>query len=312
MRYRLATIVCLLLSSSCASRPEPPSAWRVRFGPVIGTELITGHGATGGTAWLATGTDALIRVDLVTATHLRSAIHPLAPGEHTWGLAATEANGLWLLIGRDVLAQVSPSGRILRRVPLSEPHVGVFAVGNALVYQLMNFDPPVPALFTGGMDGSERRAWGSVQTRSMPLARGAVAALNLVSCGGAAGDWTPCWFPDEAGLTLTSRLGITERLALPDLATVAPEVLLASANPRRPVRDAFALAHGDVWVLGSGKTPPGQPEDRIGGWLLARYTHDGRQLQQITLNEPARVILSASEDSCTLLSWDGHVVEVRP
>ena len=56
---------------------------------------------------------------------------------------------------------------------------------------------------------------------------------------------------------------------------VAPEVLLTSDNPARPVRDAYIDAAGTIWVLSTG-APPSPAPDVPGGWVLARYGSGGR------------------------------------
>ena len=133
-----------------------------------------------------------------------------------------------------------------------------------------------------------------------------------LGCGPSAGAAIPCWFPDQAAVTLTTLAGASREIALDGLPAVAPEVLLTSDNPRRPVRDSFVSATNDVWVLGSGEPPAPEPVTRPGGWLLARYDADGRLFRRMLLPEPARLIMDVREDRCTLLAWDGRIVEVRP
>jgi hypothetical protein len=285
--------------------------WNVKFGPVLGNELIVGHVVDGPTAWLATGGDTLVRIDLASARHARTPVHPLQEGEHMWGLATTREGEMWTLIGRATLAQVGEGAEIVRRIGLAEPHVGLFGGGRDLVFQIMNLHPPGVALAAGPPGGATRRPWSNMRTRDLPFTRGAVAALNLVSCGSSAGAVIPCWFPDAAALTLTDRSGASRVIPLAGLPIVAPELLLASDNPRRPVRDAFVTAGNMVWVLGSGEPPEGDTSTRPGGWLLARYDLEGRLFRRVQLPEPARVLLGALEDTCLLLAWDGRVVEVR-
>lgn len=300
------------MSSGCA-RPEPGSpSWNIRFGPVISSESIVGHVIAGRTAWVATGGDAVVRIDLDRERHTRSTVHPLADGEHIWGLARTGPDEMWALAGRGTLIRFTEDGTIQKRIALQEPHVGVFAAGRELLFQIMNFEPPVDALQAGFPGGARRRPWGGMRTRALPLGRGAVAALNLVSCGGTTGRWIPCWFPDQAAVTLAEESGLSREIPLEGLPVVAPEILLASDNPKRPVRDAFVSAGGDLWVLGSGDPPEAEMEERPGGWLLARYDDKGRLFRRLQLPQPARLVLGAAEDRCLVLSWDGRVVEVRP
>ena len=134
-------------------------------------------------AWVLTGGNALIELDLEQATHVRSTLTPLESDEHVWGLASTGDGTFWTLAGRTVLAQVTDLGRVVRRVALAQPHVGVFAAGPELLYQVMDFQPPADALAVGPPGVSARRPWGQIRTRALPLSRASVAALNLVSCG---------------------------------------------------------------------------------------------------------------------------------
>jgi hypothetical protein len=307
----IRSIVLAAALAGCARHGSPALSWEVKFGPVLGNELIVGHAIAGRTAWLSMGGDALIQVDLDSARFTRAALHPLNEDEHVWGLARTNAGELWTLIGRTTLAQIENDGGIVRRIALDEPHVGVFGGGKELVFQIMNLHPPAAALEAGPPGGATRHSWGGMRIRDLPFTRGAVAALNLVSCGATAGAVMPCWFPDQPSLTLTDRSGASRDLVLDGLPVVAPELLLASDNPRRPIRDVLVTAANAVWVLGSGESPASEASARPGGWLLARYDLDGRLFRRAQLPEPARLILSVRDDTCLLLAWDGRVVEVR-
>ena len=307
----IRSIVLAAAVAGCARHGSPALSWEVKFGPVLGNELIVGHAIAGRTAWLTMGGDAIIQVDLDSARFTRAALHPLHPDEHVWGLARTNAGEMWTLIGRTTLAQVEDDGAIVRRIALDEAHVGLFASGKELVFQIMNLHPPAAALEAGPPGGATRHSWSGMRIRDLPFTRGAVAALNLVSCGATAGAVMPCWFPDQPSLTLTDRSGASRDLTLDGLPVVAPELLLASDNPRRPIRDVLVTAGNAVWVLGSGEPPGGDGSARPGGWLLARYDLDGRLFRRVQLPEPARLILGVRDDTCLLLAWDGRVVEVR-
>jgi hypothetical protein len=275
---------------------------------VISDETIVGRVIAGGLATLITSQDALITVDLDHQSSVRTPVTPLDPGEHPWGLAEGQAGHLWTLVGRTELVQLTYGGRIVRRVRLHQPHVNVFGFGNRLLYQVMDFKPPAPALLSGAADEQPRRAWGRMFTRSLPLNRGAVAALNLVSCGATAASEIACWFPDESSVTITDAEGQSRALALAGLPTTPLEILLTSDNPRRPIRDAFIDGDRTLWILASGNAPPDR-SDRPGGWLVARYGADGSVLSRRQLPEPARLILGVRQNSCLLLAWSGYVVE---
>ena len=141
--------------------------------------------------------------------------------------------------------------------------------------------------------------------------RAAAVALNLIGCGGTAGQEHPCWFPDEAAVSLIGAAGATRRLALEGLDVVAPEILLTAENPPRPVRDAYVDAEGRIWVLSSGTPPPGAAE-QPGGWILARYGSRGEPLGLRRLAESARLILRAGGGRGVLLTGAGMVAEVTP
>lgn len=300
-----ATIACTLSQA----RSEP---WTVRFGPVLGDATIVGRVVSGRTAWVMTAEDALVRIELDGRQHARAQIHPLAPGEHVWGLAAADAFGFWTLLGDSTLAQVRADGRVLHRIPLGEPHSGVFSGRGELLYQVMNFTPPVAALLAGPPGDAARRPWGGMRTRDLPLPRAQATALNLVSCGSTATATVPCWFPDRNVLTLTDSSGQSKEVTLDGFDTVTPHSLLTAGRPRRPIVDAIVSPAGELWVLGSGQPPAGKQDDRRGGMVLARYTLGGRPLQRTRLPEPARLLLGVTSDSALLLAWNGLIVEARP
>lgn len=266
-------LIAVIGVRGCAGQTTS-GAWKARFGPVVQNEAVVGHVVAGRTAWLTTGGDALVEIDLDSARFSRLPIHPLESGEHVSGLARAESGDLWTLVGRTVLAHVDEEdGRVIRRVPLREPQVRALGAG-------------------------------------LPFARGAVAALDVVACGSSSGPVMPCWFPDRPALTLTDRSGASREIALEGLPVAGPEDLLASRNSPGPIRDAFVIATA-VWVLGSGTLRGHARAPRPGGSVLARYDLDGRLFRRIQLPEPALVILGADAESCVLLAWDGIVVEVR-
>jgi hypothetical protein len=281
------------------------------FGPVISSEVIGGRQDDGDGVWLLVGGTSLVHIDLATRIARRVAI-PLAPGEQCWSLARLQDGSLWTLKGRDTLIQVDAGGAIGKTVTLTEPHLGLFGAGQRLIYQSARFTPPSPALRAGEPGDSGAAPWSGMTTRAFDrLPRGSAMALNMVACGGSAVAERPCWFPDEAALSLIDADGATRRLALPGLTVVTPDVLLAAENPARPVRDAYVDRQGRVWVLSSG-TPPQDQSDRPGGWILARYSRDGAPDGLVGLQESARLILRADGDRAIVLSGAGHVSEVRP
>lgn len=281
------------------------------FGPVVSSEVIGGRQDDGEGVWLLVGGTNVVRVDVAARNARRIAI-ALAPGEQCWGLAQLRDGELWTLKGRDTLIQVDRAGAVGKTIALLEPHLGLFAAGDRLVYQRARFTPPSPALSAGEPGLGNAVPWSGMTTRAFDhLARGSAMALNMVSCGGSAIDERPCWFPDEAAISLIDVHGASRRVVLPGLTVVPPDVLLAADNPARPVRDAYVDRKGRIWVLSTGTAPAGQA-DRPGGWVLARYTREGVAEGLMRLQESARLILRVDGDRAIVLSGTGHVAEVRP
>lgn len=280
------------------------------FGPVVSSEVIGGRQDDGEAVWLLVGGTSLVHVDLGARRARRISI-PLAPGEQCWALARLLDGSLWTLRGRDALIQLDPAGSIARTVTLMEPHLGIFGWGHRLIYQRARLTPPGPALSAGDPGVGGAVPWSGMTTRVFDrLARGSAMALNMVACGGSASEERPCWFPDEAAVSLIDADGATRRVALPGLTVVPPDALLAADNPARPVRDAYVDRNGRIWVLSSG-TPPQGASDRPGGWILARYTRDGAADGLTHLQESVRLILRVDGDRAIVLSGTGHVSEVR-
>ena len=293
-----------------AVRQAPPVAViSPLFGPVVGAEVIGGRADEGDDVLLLAGGVDLVRIGL--AAHRFSRVRlQTARGEECWNLARLNDGSMWTLRGRRTLAEVSGDGRVVRERPLAEAHFGLFDAGDQLLFQRADFTPPGPALLAGRPDDPSRSPWSSISTRTFPsLARASVAALNMLTCGSANRVERPCWFPDEAAVSLVRGDGATRRVPLAGLEVVAPEALLTSDYPRRPVRDANIDAAGDLWILSSGAPPPGVNEVP-GGWVLARYGSDGIPQGRARLPEAARLILQVNAQSVVLLMSTGMVGQV--
>ena len=309
-RLRLALCVAIAVAAAC-SRPvaAPAATWTVLFGPVVSEETIVGRAVDGGVLWLATNGNSLVRVNLNARSHIRHAVKPLESGESIWGLGVRADGGVWTLIGRQTLAEIDDDGAIMRRIALAEPHVGLFDARPELIYQTLNFQPHTEALSAGPPGAAGRRPWSRMRTRQFSLARGAAASLNLVSCGTSEAGAIPCWFPDAPVITITDSHGASKEVVLAGLPAASPERILGLDHPMRPVRDVFTTSAGEIWVLGSFG-PPQTDDERRGAPVLIRYSGRGEVLWRWELPEPARLILKAGVNHCTLLTWDGRIVEV--
>jgi hypothetical protein len=165
-------------------------------------------------------------------------------------------------------------------------------------------------LFAGVPGDAHPEPWSAINPRSFPaLARASAAALNMIACGSTRTTEQPCWFPDDTSVALVGPTGDTRRVALSGLTRVAPEILLASDNPARPLRDVFVEETGAIWVLSSGTAPPGA-EREPGGWLLAEYAPDGALARIRRLSEAVRLILDVDRERLVVLSGAGMVAEI--
>jgi hypothetical protein len=279
------------------------------FGPVMSREVIGGRIDMGDQVTLLAGS-TLVRIDLVMrrAAHVPIAV---AAGDTCWGLARLDDGSVWSLKGHRMLIRIEPDGRVSREIALGEPHVGLFGAGDRLVLQQASATPMGPALSARIPAARRGEAWSDIRTRAFPgFGRAQSSALNMVACGASAAPQWPCWFPDEAAVSLVDAAGSTRRLTLSGLDAVAPEVLLAAENPARPIRDAFVDRRGRIWVLSTGVPPAGGSPP--GGWILARYTAEGIADGQRRLDEPARLILRVDDERVVVLSGAGYVSEVKP
>lgn len=309
--HRLLVLVSVaFIAAGCHRNGARTLDWSSRSGPVVGNDTIVGRAYAERRVLVLTDAPALISIDLTADSADRQAVSGRG-ADVLWGLAKLDDGSLWTLTGQRALGRIEPDGRISERLPLLAPHVGLFSTGRELVYQVLDFLPPADALSAGPPGEQGRRRWSALRTRSYAMARASVAALNLISCGATDTAEIPCWFADEAAVTLVNAGGQSRRLALPEFPVVPPQILLTSENPARPIRDVFVAASLDLWVLGSGT--PRKTIDPVvsGGWLLARYDGNGRLRSRGDLPGGARLILHAAGERCLLLASDGRVMEVR-
>ena len=310
---RAGVLVLAVVMGACRTSvgQAPAAATLVPiFGPVTGAEVIGGRADEGDDVLLLAGGVDVVRVGLSARRFSRVRLG-VAPGEECWNLARLGDGSLWTLKGRRTVAQIAADGSLVRQVALAEPHFGLFDAGDRLLFQRADFAPPAPALLAGVPGDPSRSPWSTIATRAFPsLARASVAALNMITCGASDASERACWFPDEPAVWLVRGDGSTRRVTLPGLAVVAPEELLTSDYPRRPVRDAYVDTGGGIWVLSSG-TPPPNVGEVPGGWMLARYGSDGAAQGLTRLSNAARLILRVDARHVTLLLSTGMVAQVR-
>lgn len=298
--------------SGCQAAPlaqRTPIAPMTRlFGPVIAQQTIRGREADDSKTLILVET-TIVQVDVRERSVSVLSI-AVDPGETCWGLARLSDGSVWTLKGRNAVARIEPSGAVSRVIPLEEPHAGLFASGDRLILQRAVAPVSEPALRAARPEGGAPEVWSDLTVRSFPgMARAQASALSLVACGRSAVAERPCWYPDEAAVSLVAPDGRTRRVALAGLVSVAPEVLLTAENPPRPVRDAYVDEQRRIWILSSGD-PPQAPTEHPGGWVLARYRADGAPDGRVRFAEPVRLILGIEPGRAIVLAGSGHVSEV--
>ncbi len=303
----LLAVSCLVSCRHAATRVAPDRL----FGPVVGNEILAGRvdAADDAPVLLLVAERALVSIEMQRRTSTRNPL-ALADASSCWGLAQLADGTLWTIRDWKALREISRTGDTVREYTLDGAHAALFSAGDRLVFQRAEFTAPDQALFAGKPGDSRREAWSALQTRPYKLARTSIAALNLVTCGPTRAEERACWFPDDPAVALIDPAGRTRRLELPGIPHVAPEVLLTSDNPARPVRDAFVDRGGSVWIISAGSPVAGAPEPP-GGWLLAHFSPAGAALERYELTEPARLILAVDTHHVVLLLGSGYVAEVR-
>lgn len=298
--------------------PDPsPARTGNPAGPASGIavgDVVVGRAAAGGRVWLLTLAHNLIAIDIERGAADQVAVRDIPPVENLWGLARLDDGALWTLVGRHSLGQLAEDGRIVRRIDLRAPHLGLFASGADLVYHVFDVDPPAPALTAGPPGESNRRAWGVLQTRVFDRPRAETVVLNLVACGLGDRGLLPCWFPGQTSVAVVDQEGTGRVIQLAGMAPQSPDEVLMSSNPARPVRDVYALRDGDVWVLSStvadgAVVSPGAAYEL--SWWLKRFSPEGQLRDIVAVPESARLILSRSGTTLVLLTAAGTILRVN-
>ena len=302
----------VLLSAACAPVRQRPVTIVPLFGPAVGRETISGRANDpAGGIWLLMGGTSIVRIDL--ASGRRDEVRLQATGrDRFWGLARLADATFWTLNAQHALTQISTDGTVVREVGGPNAFLGIFSGGERLVLQRARLSAGSPAMVTMIPADGDERPWSRMVVRPFEgLSLGAVTALNLVSCGTTERAEVPCWFPEEAALSLITADGTTRRLPLEGLPAIAPEALINATVPSRPVRDVFVERDGTIWVLAGG-VPRAAPADLPGGWMLARYGPKGQPIDRRALPEPVRLILRAGSGRAVVLTGAGMVAEVQP
>ena len=308
LRLIVAASLCPWVGA-CSRDPRPAPAAGARLeakiekvsgAPVPAGVRIVGRVSRPSRVVLLTSDRHLYFIDPLAGKSDRVAIKD-AGAEELWGLAQSTEDSLWTLSGRQRLLELSPAGRVMRTIPLSEPHLGLFSWKNRLVYQPVVVESGRPLLETGPPGEEGRGPLGPFALRPLALPMADVLALSLVTCGSGDGPDLPCWYRDEARFERVKGEGPSETIDLTGLGVVATQPRSA-LEIHEAIRDVYIAEDRVTWVLAGER--PGAASAGTGLIRLSALS------ASLDLPVVARMILQASSDSCALLTRDGDILRV--
>jgi hypothetical protein len=259
--------------------------------------LIVGRAGCGRSVWLLTDTPQLVEITLdhtVTVRPLRKALQ----NDRPWGLACV-ADALWTLVNPTTLARVTTDGDLVERFPIRRPRIALFGAGQKVVYQELPTIIAAPVLVASPpRDSLDIRPWPGFLGRA-GKSRDDQLTRNLVNCGLSHNGWLPCWFANQAEVTISDGVSSVIKPSQP--------LVGKDADPSLPLWDVALADEERVWVLATTTASAG--ERRLGGRLIVA-TRTGGELGHVLLKPAARLILSATATRCLLLTAGGELTEV--
>ena len=314
----LVIIAALVLGASCRSGPPAGQAKETPLGradghpvggavPVTARELIAGRAIAGETVLLLTDRPALVTIDLKRTTAIGTIVSGLDEGERPWGLAWLVDNTLWTLLTPDTLGQLDFDGRVLGRVKLAGPHLELYGFGSSVILQAFGTSVGEAVLVRGSPRGTIWDAFGPLKTRAGGSSRLERTLVNLVACGATRADEVPCWFADQASVSLVRSDGRERWVDLGKSVNVGDPAVIEGI--RHPIRDLFVDGAGDMWVLWTSGQRRGEEANL--GWHLSRHDQLGRLVTSAELTTPGRRLLRAGGRMCRMLAPSGRMVDVE-
>jgi hypothetical protein len=278
---------------------------------VLGPEqLVVGRTFDGTEAELLLESRRLLRVNLRTGRSTSIDLVGLRSTDRPWGMARLQDGARWTLLDRWTLALMGSDGRLTSRHPLARPHIGLYGLGDRLLYQAFESDPRQPGV-TVGPPGNLYRHPVQLGARAEAGNRGAASRLEtLLACGTSVWPSLPCWLSAPGPLHIVYDSGATGDVRL-DWSALQRWVGEQAVGGHDTVRDASIGPARQVWVLlehaASAREPEALP---AGARTLGLMAPDGRVLGAVVLEVSARLILGSTDAACHLLTVDGLVVSV--
>lgn len=295
---RQSIVLALCAGAALAAAPPERAIRALPLTPPIAKSLIVGRAACRGVTWLLTEQPQLIHIAHVDRRVSLQPVRGFLADDRVWGLACLEDATLWTLANARTLARIGTDGVVRERIELSLPRLALFGRKDRLLFVQLPLVAGMPLLSTAQpRRPSDVRAWPGIFSRPARSRPEALTA-NLVNCGISSDDVLPCWLPDEDRATLSD--GVTAR-------TVRFGVRRTPGNDASaPIWDLAVAPGGSLWVLATMVDGEGH---RVGGRLI-HTDASGAERSATALESAARIIVSAGDGECVLLSTRGDLVHV--
>jgi hypothetical protein len=270
---------------------------------------IVGRASCGPQTFLLTQSRELVRVAAgkQEAFDVRAA-KDIAATPDLWGLACLSDGTLWTLESGHSLVRLNPDGSVAARFRLQVPWIALFSAHDRLLFQALPTLAGTPALSTATAAALEApKAWPGPTGRVAGDA--ASIARNLVRCGISGERFTPCWFANDDGIVLSDGVHVERRdLPTAHLTALDRTMPIWDVAVTTPPIGANDLASRDrIWLLGN--SVPAGGARRAADTMVAIDT-DGRSAR-IRLTSPARLIVFAAFERCTVLLATGQLLEIH-
>jgi hypothetical protein len=295
-RFSLGLFMLITAANFAAAAPRL-RVTRASAPGLVPDALIVGRATCRGATWLLTETSKLVEVANADWTVTVRSIRGLRSSDKIWGLACLSDGTLWTLPSPETVARLDRSGEIVERISVPLPRVALFAAGDRLLFQQLPILPNVAALATSPpRQPATSRVWPGLVGRDAKRREDQIAR-NLVNCGLSRALSVPCWFADDPRFTISDGTSVS---------TVVSPAGTPPADRAAPIWDVALTSADRYWLLATSAAGPGP---RAGARLFRAHERSGEQLS-LELEPLARLVLSATESRCLLLTATGSVMEV--
>jgi hypothetical protein len=302
MRNATAFLVAALAGCTVSADAGSLKVQALSTSLAIDRQVIVGRARCAGVTWLLTDAPALARISVGERMASSSPVRGLRQDDKLWGLACLADSELWTLAAHDALARLAPDGRVVERVRLDRPRLGIYGAGERLLLQHPPSGVGKPLLSTGLPRQPSSFVQWPVPLAQRSSSREAEISTNLVSCGIGVAGFVPCWLANQSLIAISD--GSPSHTSVQELSFVRAGAI----DEAVPIWDVALAGTSRAWVLASARG--GGPDGRRVGGRLTRSTRRGADTGFADLTPGARLIISATDDRCVLLSSAGELIEV--